>query len=61
MFTVFALMLVLAACGNGGQDAGEAEAEDGGEADISEAVDYTIYGIEPGAGLTELAHNTLDT
>ncbi|WP_231634336.1 glycine betaine ABC transporter substrate-binding protein [Salinicoccus sp. YB14-2] len=27
----------------------------------SEAVDYTIYGIEPGAGITELAHNTLDT
>lgn len=61
LLTVFALMMVLAACGNGSEETGEAEAEGGGEADISEAVDYTIYGIEPGAGLTELAHNTLDT
>ncbi len=63
LFTAFALMLILAACGNGTEDAGEgeAEADSSGETNISEAVDYTIYGIEPGAGITELAHNTLET
>lgn len=64
LFTAFALILVLAACGNGeegtGEDSDEADSN-GVDANISEAVDYTIYGIEPGAGITELAHNTLDT
>nr|HPR80661.1 glycine/betaine ABC transporter [Enterococcus sp.] len=27
---------------------------------IEEFVDYTITGVEPGAGITEAAHNTLD-
>lgn len=64
LFTAFALILVLAACGNGEEGTGEDSDEAGSngiDANISEAVDYTIYGIEPGAGITELAHNTLDT
>src|SRR5699024_8417998 len=66
LITVFALTLVLSACGSGeesaeeGADDGSAEGN-GEEVNYSEAVDYTIYGIEPGAGITELAHNTLDT
>ncbi|SDK87372.1 glycine betaine ABC transporter substrate-binding protein [Lacicoccus qingdaonensis] len=64
LFTVAVLTLILAACGNGdeGGDDGSADVENNGEdVNYSEAVDYTIYGIEPGAGITELAHNTLDT
>ncbi|MFD1039838.1 glycine betaine ABC transporter substrate-binding protein [Virgibacillus byunsanensis] len=48
--------LLLTGCGNG------EEAEDNGEetANLSEALDYTITGIEPGAGTMDLANNTLE-
>lgn len=61
LFTAFASILILAACGNGDEGAGEDGGGNGEEAGVSEAVDYTIHGIEPGAGITELAYNTLDT
>lgn len=46
--------LMLAGCGN------SEEAANAGNTSISEAVDYTITGIEPGAGLTGLAKTTLE-
>ncbi|WP_271400627.1 glycine betaine ABC transporter substrate-binding protein [Salinicoccus roseus] len=51
-------IIFLAACGN---DAAEDEsAENGGSESYSEEMEYTITGIEPGAGITESAHNTLE-
>lgn len=46
--------LVLAGCGS------NEEATGGENASISEAVDYTVIGIEPGAGLTGLSHTALE-
>lgn len=46
---VIALSLVVAGCGS---DDGETQAE--GSADVSEQMNYTITGIEPGAGQSEL-------
>lgn len=51
--------LLLAACGSdeGNRDNGNNAGE---TASIGEQIDYTITGIEPGAGTTELARNTLE-
>lgn len=51
--------LLLAACGSdeGNQDNGNNAGE---TASIGEQIDYTITGIEPGAGTTELARDTLE-
>ncbi|SIN90404.1 glycine betaine/proline transport system substrate-binding protein [Carnobacterium alterfunditum] len=46
--------LILTGCGNG-----EAT-ENGSNESISEQLNYTITGIEPGAGVTGLAHQTVD-
>lgn len=46
--------LLLAGCGS------NEEVTSDENMSISEAVDYTITGIEPGAGLTGLAHNALE-
>ncbi|WP_027108011.1 glycine betaine ABC transporter substrate-binding protein [Lacticigenium naphthae] len=47
--------LLLGACGNG------EEADSNGDgASISEELDYTITGIEPGAGTTAKAHDTIE-
>ncbi|MFD1387723.1 glycine betaine ABC transporter substrate-binding protein [Oceanobacillus oncorhynchi subsp. oncorhynchi] len=59
-----ASIFLLAACGNDSTEEDSAEedsAEAGGDINYSEEVDYTITGIEPGAGVTETANNTLDT
>ncbi|WP_208560733.1 glycine betaine ABC transporter substrate-binding protein [Marinilactibacillus kalidii] len=36
-------------------------AEDTGENHLGEQLDYTITGTEPGAGLTQMAHDTIET
>lgn len=46
--------LLLGGCGNSG------ETENGGNESISEQMNYTITGIEPGAGITNMAHQTLE-
>ena len=47
--------LLLTGCGNEeGNEAGETSNQN-----IGEQIDYTVTGIEPGAGTTELAYNTL--
>ncbi|WP_085992681.1 glycine betaine ABC transporter substrate-binding protein [Oceanobacillus senegalensis] len=59
---ILSFALLLTACGNG-----EEETQDNGNAgegeetaNVSEAVDYTIIGIEPGAGAMGLAQTTLE-
>lgn len=46
--------LMLAGCGNG------EETGNGSNESVSEQMNYTITGIEPGAGITGMAHQTLD-
>lgn len=48
--------LLLGACGNDDEDNSSAAGATG----IGQQVDYKIIGIEPGAGITGLAHDTLD-
>lgn len=52
MLTVIPLSFFLIGC--------EGEGTDEASANIGEDLDYTITATEPGAGLTELAHNMLD-
>lgn len=54
-----AVSLLLTGCGNeeGNQENGNTAGE---SANLGEQLDYTITGIEPGAGTTELAHNTIE-
>lgn len=52
----FSSALLLAACGD---DTGSNGNSNGDSASIGEQVGYTIIGIEPGAGLTGLSHDTL--
>ncbi|UOR13720.1 glycine betaine ABC transporter substrate-binding protein [Halobacillus amylolyticus] len=56
------LSLVAAGCGQGDTDDTTNNANDSGDEapNYSEEVEYTITGIEPGAGITELAKNTLE-
>ncbi|WP_338471510.1 glycine betaine ABC transporter substrate-binding protein [Niallia sp. XMNu-256] len=53
------LIVLLAACDDGSIEENSAETE--GDINYSEEVNYTITGIEPGAGVTEAAYNTLET
>lgn len=46
--------LLLVGCGNGEDTKNEANES------VSEQVDYAITGIEPGAGITNMAHQTLE-
>lgn len=48
------LSLLLVGCANDEKDS------DKSEENLGEVLEYTITGIEPGAGITELAKNTLD-
>ena len=49
--------LLLAACGD---DTSNNSSENGDNNNLSEQVDYTIVGVEPGAGLTGLSHEVLE-
>ena len=49
--------LLLAACGD---DTSSNSSENGDNNNLSEQVDYTIVGVEPGAGLTGLSQDVLD-
>ncbi|AMO86228.1 glycine/betaine ABC transporter [Solibacillus silvestris] len=49
--------LLLAACGD---DTGSSDNSNNESASIGEQVDYKIIGIEPGAGITGLSHDTLE-
>lgn len=49
-----ATALLLAGCGNG------EETKNGTNESVSEQLNYTITGIEPGAGITNMAHQTLE-
>ncbi|WP_339213265.1 glycine betaine ABC transporter substrate-binding protein [Solibacillus sp. FSL W8-0372] len=49
--------LLLAACGD---DTNGSGSENGDNNNLSEQVDYTIVGVEPGAGLTGLSQDVLD-
>lgn len=49
--------LLLAACGD---DTGSSDNSNNVTASIGEQVDYKIIGIEPGAGITGLSHDTLE-
>lgn len=61
LFLSLSLSVLLVACGGGEESIQEddsGEVEDAG-AKISEQVDYTFVGIEPGAGMMGLAEDTL--
>ncbi|MDA3130906.1 glycine betaine ABC transporter substrate-binding protein [Aliibacillus thermotolerans] len=69
--TGLSMSLVLAACGGGGADEegtddsqqDTSQTEEAGEdtaGSVGEAVDYTITGIDPGAGIMEAANQTLE-
>lgn len=51
-------VFLLAACDNG-ETENSTEAQD--DINYSEEVDYTITGIEPGAGITEVSYDTIDS
>ncbi|WP_053220433.1 glycine betaine ABC transporter substrate-binding protein [Virgibacillus senegalensis] len=54
--------LVAAGCGSDdGSDSDNAGSDNGGEANYSEEVDYTITGIEPGAGVVQAAENATES
>jgi len=52
--------LLLAACGNGEQAGTDTGTGEEASQSVGEAVNYTITGIEPGAGTTTAAENTLE-
>lgn len=52
------LVVLLAACNDDSTEENAAETEE--DINYSEAVNYTITGIEPGAGITETAYNTIE-
>ncbi|HWL26966.1 MAG TPA: glycine betaine ABC transporter substrate-binding protein [Ureibacillus sp.] len=58
IITAFSFILLLAACGSSDGDAKNGQSTE--ENNLGEALDYTITGIEPGAGLTGLAKNALE-
>jgi glycine betaine/proline transport system substrate-binding protein len=51
--------LVLAGCGESGDDTSSSESSNG-ETSYSEAVDYTITGIEPGAGISVTTEKAIE-
>ena len=60
ILTGLSLSLVVAGCG---QDGSASNGNNGGNettTNVSEELDYTITGIEPGAGITGQAINTLE-
>ncbi|RKJ55947.1 glycine/betaine ABC transporter, partial [Butyricicoccus sp. 1XD8-22] len=52
------ISLLLAGCGN--DESAQQNVQEDEKPSLSEALDYTITGIEPGAGLTQLTKDTLE-
>lgn len=50
--------ILLAGCGNEGE--AKSSGQESGTTNVSEAVNYTITGVEPGTGITQLTKNTLE-
>ncbi|WP_100010239.1 glycine betaine ABC transporter substrate-binding protein [Lentibacillus sediminis] len=58
---VLAFTLLLAACGGGGGEESQGGSGEGeGTTNVSDAVEHTIIGIEPGAGATALTNNAIE-
>ncbi|MFC0015039.1 MULTISPECIES: glycine betaine ABC transporter substrate-binding protein [Allobacillus] len=54
------LSLTLVACGGGDSEESDGERDSDGDVNISEEVEYTITGIEPGAGMTQQTNQLLE-
>lgn len=52
--------LLLAACGGDNNNDNNAASNNGGDVDYGEEMNYTITGIEPGAGVVQAAENSVD-
>src|SRR5699024_3008291 len=52
--------LLLAACGGDNNNNNDAASNNGGDVDYGEEMNYTITGIEPGAGVVQAAENSVD-
>ncbi|KGR92260.1 glycine/betaine ABC transporter [Ureibacillus massiliensis 4400831 = CIP 108448 = CCUG 49529] len=52
------ISLLLAGCGN--DESAQQNVQEDEKPSLSEALDYTITGVEPGAGLTQLTKDTLE-
>lgn len=60
LVSVLSLSLVAAGCGSG-DDSSSGNSEGESETSVSEEVDHTIVGIEPGAGATVATEETVET
>ena len=57
---VAGLSLALVACGGEDADESSAESESNGDVNVGEEVEYTITGIEPGAGISQATNKALE-
>src|SRR5690625_5918894 len=62
LVTGLSATLLLAACGNNDANINNNDAanNNAGGGDVGEEVNYTITGIEPGAGVVQAAENSVD-
>lgn len=54
------LSLVAAGCGSDEESSEDTSSSNGGDVNYSEEMDYTITGIEPGAGVVKAAENSVE-
>lgn len=52
--------MALVACGGEDADESSAESESNGDVNVGEEVEYTITGIEPGAGISQATNKALE-
>ncbi|MFD2630302.1 glycine betaine ABC transporter substrate-binding protein [Oceanobacillus kapialis] len=60
LITGMLLVLFLAACGSGSDSEENTEESSGSSVNVGEEVDYTITGIEPGAGITVTTEKAIE-